>query len=64
MPNRVGCSSYNSFVFSEAEGVFGRSQDQMSFPWPTSAKGGGFRPLLRQIPGVPNHDFSTSSVTT
>jgi hypothetical protein len=64
MPNRVGCSSYNSFVFSEAGRVFSRSHDRMSFPWPTSAKGGGFRPLLTQNPGVPNHDFCTASVTT
>jgi hypothetical protein len=45
MPKSVEGGSYNSFVFSEGEGEFDGRNCQIGWAWPTSAKGGGFRPL-------------------
>jgi hypothetical protein len=46
MPKTAEWTVYNPFVFSDGGGQFNAGVYRMRVTWPTSAKGGGFRPVV------------------
>jgi hypothetical protein len=46
MPKKAERTVYNPFVFSDGGGKFDARVYRMLVTWPTSAKGGGFRPVV------------------
>src|ERR1700676_5791692 len=46
MPKRAEWTVYNPFVFSDGGGQSDARVYRMRVTWPTSAKGGGFRPVV------------------